>query len=520
MDVTSNTDPFIVVYEEDPFTKKEMLLGNTSVIMDSQNPEWPDQLIINYKFEAIQKITIKVYDRDSNSSLQNLSAHTLAGEISFKLSSLMCAKGQSYQSAFSNGKPGTVIVRAEAVANTRDILCVHFSAKDLVNKDGMGILDKSDPFIQIKRIREDGSYVVVWRNDPIMNNLNPVWPVARIPLLNLCNGDINRPIIIEIWDYDADGTHDPMGAVQTSVKGLMDAGGKPFEVIEDKLKGTMIGTVFKKKYVNSGTFSASQCSIEVHPTFADYVVGGCEISLVVCVDYTGSNGDPHQPSSLHHISAIQKNQYQQALESVGQVVEPYDTDKQFPIYGFGAYVRGKDGKFGHTVDHCFPLGPGGATEVSGVEGILNAYKESIVNVNLSGPTLFTPILEAAMQRAAAANCTQENQKYTILLILTDGVINDLDASISSIVTASSLPLSIIIIGVGSADFSDMSALDSDKGLLKSGNKVAQRDIVQFVPFTDFINKGPIALAEEVLREVPNQVLSYMNMKKIRPNKSK
>lgn len=125
-----------------------------------------------------------------------------------------------------------------------------------------------------------------------------------------------------------------------------------------------------------------------------------------------------------------------------------------------------------------------------------------------------------MQRAAAANCTQENQKYTILLILTDGVINDLDASISSIVTASSLPLSIIIIGVGSADFSDMSALDSDKGLLKSGNKVAQRDIVQFVPFTDFINKGPIALAEEVLREVPNQVLSYMNMKKIRPNKSK
>jgi hypothetical protein len=151
--------------------------------MDSQNPEWPDQLIINYKFEAIQTITLKVYDRDSSSALSKLEAHTLVGEISFKLSSLMCARGQSYQANFTNGRPGTVIVRAETVSNTRDIFCCHFSAKDLVNKDGMGILDKSDPFIQIKRIREDGSYVVVWRNEPIMNNLNPVWPMAKIPLV-------------------------------------------------------------------------------------------------------------------------------------------------------------------------------------------------------------------------------------------------------------------------------------------------------------------------------------------------
>ena len=458
-----------------------MLLGNTSVIMDSQNPEFPDQLIINYKFEAIQKLTLKVYDKDSSSPLSKLDAHTFIGEISFKLSSLMCARGQTYQANFTNGKHGTVIVRGEPVANTRDIFCAQFSAKDLINKDGMGIVDKSDPFLQIKRVREDGSYQVVWRNDPVMNNLSPTFPVVRIPMLNLCNGDINRPIIIEILDYDSNGTHDPMGAVHTSVKMLMDSGGKPFDVIEDSKKGTSVGTVFKKAYVNSGLFMANNCSIEVHPTFADYIVGGCEISLVVAIDYTGSNGNPHESSSLHYQSAIQKNQYEQALESIGQVVEPYDTDKNFPLYGFGAYVRGKDGSFGRSVEHCFPLGPGGASEVHGLEGILSAYKESINNVNLSGPTLFGPILEAATLRAAAANCTQENQKYTILLILTDGVINDLDASINAIVNASSLPLSIIIIGVGNADFGEMSALDSDKGNLRSGNKVASSCLLYTSP---------------------------------------
>jgi len=209
-----------------------------------------------------------------------------------------------------------------------------------------------------------------------------------------------------------------------------------------------------------------------------------------------------------------------ALEAVGNVVVEYDTDKQFPMYGFGAYHRGKDGKFGSNVDHCFPLGPNGAVEVNGLEGILNAYKESIQNVKLSGPTLFAPLLEAAMLRASASNCSQENQKYTILLILTDGVINDLDASISAIVTASSLPMSIIIVGVGNADFSEMNILDCDKGPLRAGSKISSRDIVQFVPFNEFIQKGPIALAEEVLREIPNQILGYMKSKNIRPKKSK
>lgn len=38
--------------------------------------------------------------------------------------------------------------------------------------------------------------------------------------------------------------------------------------------------------------------------------------------------------------------------------------------------------------------------------------------------------------------------YHILLILTDGVIHDLEATIDVIVESSALPVSIIIIGVG------------------------------------------------------------------------
>jgi len=91
-------------------------------------------------------------------------------------------------------------------------------------------------------------------------------------------------------------------------------------------------------------------------------------------------------------------------------------------------------------------------------------------------------------------------------------------TIDAIIKASELPLSIIIVGVGSSSFSNMDELDSDsKPLISSaGNKWTSRDIVQFVPFRKF-KDNPQLLAEETLREVPRQVSDYMMFKSIIPN---
>jgi len=55
------------------------------------------------------------------------------------------------------------------------------------------------------------------------------------------------------------------------------------------------------------------------------------------------------------------------------------------------------------------------------------------------------------------------------LILTDGAITDFDATVEEVVKGSSLPLSIIIIGVGNADFTAMEKLDGDVTPLYSEN---------------------------------------------------
>lgn len=82
----------------------------------------------------------------------------------------------------------------------------------------------------------------------------------------------------------------------------------------------------------------------------------------------------------------------------------------------------------------------------------------------------------------------KNQQYFVLLIITDGVITDMDETRNAIVNASRLPMSVIIVGVGGADFGAMEFLDGDDGRLRSmAGEPVMRDIVQFVPFRQFQN---------------------------------
>ena len=55
-------------------------------------------------------------------------------------------------------------------------------------------------------------------------------------------------------------------------------------------------------------------------------------------------------------------------------------------------------------------------------------------------------------------------QYLVLLLLTDGVLSDMSDTIDALVRASKLPMSVIIVGVGQADFTDMNTLDCDEGL--------------------------------------------------------
>lgn len=92
-----------------------------------------------------------------------------------------------------------------------------------------------------------------------------------------------------------------------------------------------------------------------------------------------------------------------------------------------------------------------------------------------GPTFFSPLIQEATRIAAGASRADGKQKYSILLILTDGTIHDVDRTLEAIRNAAKEAISIVIIGVGEEDFSVMLELQLCIG--------ADRDIVQFIRFS-------------------------------------
>jgi len=255
------------------------------------------------------------------------------------------------------------------------------------------------------------------------------------------------------------------------------------------------------------------------PSFLEFLYGGCEVSIIFGIDYTGSNGNPTLRNSLHYIDEEGvPNEYMQAIMTVGNIVAPYDYDKRFPAYGFGAKVN--DG----AVSHCFHLNFNPANpECDGIEGILNAYRHSMKTIELWGPTNFAPIIRQviAIAQPFCRPPAGAPQKYFVLLILTDGAITDVDDTVNAIIEASNYPVSIIIIGVGNHNFVEMNLLDSDNELLHIGKNYASRDIVQFVPFRSYYDKGNFAgLAKDTLKEVPDQLVKYFFSNRIAPNPSK
>ena len=234
-------------------------------------------------------------------------------------------------------------------------------------------------------------------------------------------------------------------------------------------------------------------------SFIDYLRGGMQINLWVAIDFTGSNGAPNLPNSLHYLGA-KSNQYETAIRACGDIVAYYDYDQKFPAFGFGGKFYGN------------PNDP----EISGIDGILQAYRTVLTNTELWGPTHFHHFIDK-LNETVKQDIDKENyNNYNILMILTDGIIEDMDDTINSLVESSYLPVSVIIIGIGNADFSNMDVLDADDDPLYDNNgRKADRDLVQFVPYKDFKNDGQ-KLAEQVLEEVPRQIVEYYQHKKISP----
>jgi len=393
---------------------------------------WVKVFYLDYELGTPVKVAVSVFDE--NHKRENAGM----GNAVFDIAECLGARGNVKAKKLRDG--GTVFLsvrKAQGSGNLR----LKLKGTKLKNVES-GLFAKSDPFYELfKKINSAGglTWDNVYRSKHIMNNLNPDWESAVIDLSTLCDGDLDLPILVSVYDYERSGKHVAMGQVETTVNSLVKAASAKTSM-SLKQKGKEVGTIQVVSAEVSGVESVTQqmvatslsssptsvASIPFHSTYApsvvaaanqscvaipqpyapgyvvpvrynfiDYVSGGCELNVAVAIDFTGSNGDPRQPGTLHYLNRRtgERNDYEKAIAAIVSILSKYDSDQMYPIYSFVA-------KYGGVVHHCFQCGP--TPKAKGVHGILDAYRQVFSSgLIMSGPTVMTEVMERAAALAKA-----------------------------------------------------------------------------------------------------------------------
>jgi hypothetical protein len=486
-------DPEVVVFTKDS-SGNWIEVGRTEKVIHNLNPIFTKPVAMSYFFEKVQPMRFAVYNVDNRDL--NYLHHEYIGEIFCNLSDIICTSKVFTRDLTHPGRKqhpnlGTITIHSDEIKMNEHI---EFNIK-AQNVEKHEIIGNPHLYIVIYKMGiEDNKYTPVHKTEPKeQSHHNPVdWPTISISVVHLCGGDYDRPIKIECWDHKHLKTDVLIGECNTTLNALQTASTKnvEFTLINNEEKN------HKKHYTNSGQLIVSNYKLNKDYTFLDYLYGGCEISVILGIDFTGSNGDPHDSDSLHYDNPPNLNEYQHAITAVATIVAPYDYNNMFAVYGFGAEIN-------ESTNHCFPLnGNPNNPEVFGVQGILNLYQTFLDTVTLSGPTYFAKVIDTA-EAIASRTVTQQQQKYYVLLMITDGSINDESHTFTEIQKSRDQPLTILIVGVGSHEFADMHKLEGPH--------------CKFLPMRDYKELHHSELARDILAEIPREFLSFMKSKGMVPN---
>lgn len=321
-DILSKSDPFCKVSMKESWQDNYFEIARTETIDNTLNPSWVKKVILNYNFETIQKMRFEIRDEDYDGS-------DFLGYFETTLSEIVSFSGRQFVGKLwgrSGENFGELVIVCEEVISCKQIAEIQFSAQNLPSTGWLCLAYNSNAFLVISRSNEDGSHSVVTKTEVVDNTQNPIWRPFTIRATSLCNGDFERTIKIDCYDYKSDGDHKLIGTCYSSLRRLSTPNEPPM-VLENERK--------RKQDPNhsAGLLKVHHVRIIEELSFLDYIRGGTQIHFALAIDFTASNGDRSLPQSLHYISPNQLNFYENALHGVGDIIQYYSSSKQFPAFG-------------------------------------------------------------------------------------------------------------------------------------------------------------------------------------------
>ena len=262
-----------------------------------------------------------MYDVDDFNQLKNLSIHSLVGEIEFTLHEVVTAKDQIFTKQIAPNKKDAIIeITAEEMQNVgKNDQIIMVPKLEFENNSNKGEMLFFIMYRMHAQMGHPGKGSHIWKpvykseiktNDQKQRNkASFVFNQFSILITDICGNDEDKEVKIEYFRSQKNGRHVNLGQVLFTVEELRNQESHMFKLTK-----------------STGVMTFDKLLIQKKNSFLEYIFGGCELNLAIAIDFTLSNGDPKERDSLHSLN-LNNNQYYQALRSVGDILQFYDTDK-------------------------------------------------------------------------------------------------------------------------------------------------------------------------------------------------
>ncbi|OAF69211.1 hypothetical protein A3Q56_03054 [Intoshia linei] len=463
LDYVSKTDAMCVLFVKN--FEKWTFYAKTEIIPDCLNPVFIQSFKILYD-DLDNELLFSIYDIDNE--FNDLVHQEYLGSLRIKLSDLIKHKNTSFNLTRSlmieghSKSRGNIHLTSEYVNESKADLVLIINA----NIYSSGFFSKKKSyFFQIARSFGSNEYHNIYASEIVNSKKLLKWKFIKLSLQKLNNTDYRRNIKFII----STGSN----------------GGK-FDLVR-----------FSKKIQNvkkRGQLIIISCNIEQNYSLIDYVNGGLEFDLNVAIDMSLSNGLKNDPTSLHFVQESLDNSYIGAMKLYLPYLFNFISQKKINVTLFGSTKKMKTTLVEANLDK-----------------FLEFYNKSIKNVKMGGPTKITNLLTNFLTK-----CGQAENKCFLLIIFTDGIINDYTDCCNLMNTVKDKFVNIIFVTLGLANNHFMTSILNKFNCNDLNNQ--KKVFVDIINLNKkmYINERSVSMVIKSLTQLSNNIVSYMKCKNVIP----
>ena len=397
-----NPVAYIFAQDGSNYVKK----AETEVVPSTLNPFFQQGVRVAFSLKHNFSLKIEIHESQAKKPT------TLIGFCIFNMHEL-AAHGDIITKELINRskRTGNISILAKELKFLNDVVSIKWEYLPLKPEKNYCMLRISRLFLK----ECTPVYQTESRKAPYGNN-KITWKKVSLSIGRACNGDETRELLVEVLDLDNNCV--VIGSVIVSLEMLKSDSKKKQEVM---LNHRCVGHLL----LNSFGYSTKN-------TFLDYIHSGIEISPIYAIDFSEYLG--------HTDTNINENIYLSPINEIQSVLQYYQIDPLYPVFGTGANFAGE------SVSNCFALTGNIFQPEVVTHGMLQEYyKTTLGIITPSSKAIFGEVIEIAMRSIQYE--INEMQKYYVLALVSAADPHDIDEILETFKMVAELPLSIILVKI-------------------------------------------------------------------------